>query len=99
MYDLLKDNGYDWVKPQATSGPTWELAACSTLDEKKWLIYFGENQPEFEVLSFLPKGKKYRAKLINAWDETIEDFDQEVQNDQYIHLPRKDYQALLLTEE
>lgn len=98
LYDLLKDNGFDWVKPQATSGPHWELAAGSTPDEKKWLIYFGENQPEFEILDFLPKGKKYSAKLINAWDETIEDFDQTIEGDKKFHMPRKDYQALLLTE-
>lgn len=98
LYNLLKENGFDWVKPQATSDPTWELAVGSTPDEKKWIVYIGENQPEFEILSFLPKGKKYSAKLINAWDETIEEFDQEVQNDKYIHLPRKNYQALLLTE-
>ena len=98
LYDILKDNGFDWVKPQATSGPHWELATGSTPDEKKWLIYFGENQPEFEILDFLPKGKKYSAKLINAWDETIEDFDQTIEGDKKFHMPRKDYQALLLTE-
>ncbi|MCT7680708.1 MAG: DUF4038 domain-containing protein, partial [Lactobacillus crispatus] len=94
---LLKDNGFDWVRPQATSGPTWELAVGSTPDEKKWLVYFGENQPEFELFSFLPKGKKYNAKLINAWDETIQDFDGEITNDEKFHLPRKEYQAMLLT--
>lgn len=99
LYDLLHDNGFDWVKPQATSGPTWELAVGSTPDEKKWLVYFGDNQPEFELFSFLPKGKKYSAKLINAWNETIEDFDGEITNDQKFHLPRKPYQAMLLTEE
>lgn len=41
LCDLLHDNGFDWVKPQATSGPTWELAVGSTPDEKKWLVYFG----------------------------------------------------------
>lgn len=98
LYDLLQENGFDWVKPQATSGPTWELAVGSTPDEKKWLVYFGDNQPEFELFSFLPKGKKYSAKLINAWDETIEDFDQEITNNQKFHLTRKPWQALLLTE-
>ncbi|UYX12584.1 DUF5060 domain-containing protein [Lactobacillus delbrueckii subsp. indicus] len=96
---LLKDNGFSWVKPQATSGPHWELAAGSTPDEKTWLVYFGENQPEFEILDFLPMGKKYSAKLINAWDETITDFDQEISGEQKFHLPRNDFQALLLTEE
>ena len=99
LYDLLKDNGFTWVKPQATSGPTWELAAGSTPDEKKWLVYFGDNQPEFELFSFLPDGKKYSAKLINAWDETIEDFDGEITNNEKFHLPRRPYQAMLLTEE
>lgn len=47
LYDLLQDNGFDWVKPQAISGPTWELAVGSTPDEKKWLVYFGDNQSEF----------------------------------------------------
>lgn len=95
---ILKDNGFDWVKPQATSGPTWELAVGSTPNEKKWLVYFGENQPEFELFSFLPKGKKYSAKLINAWDETIQDFDGEITNNEKFQLPRKAYQAMLLTE-
>lgn len=99
LYDLLHDNDFYWVKPQATSGPTWELAVDSTPDEKKWLVYFGDNQPEFELFSFLPKGKKYSAKLINAWNETIEDFDDEITSDQKFHLPRKPYQAMLLTEE
>lgn len=98
LYELLKENGFSWVKPQATSGPHWELAVGSTPDEKKWLVYFGENQPEFEILDFLPKGKKYNAKLINAWNETINDFDQEIEGNKKFHLPRNNYQALLLTE-
>lgn len=98
LYNLLHDNGFTWVKPQATSGPTWELAVGSTPDEKKWLVYFGDNQPEFELFSFLPKGKKYTAKLINAWNETIQNFGGEITNDQKFHLPRKPYQAMLLTE-
>lgn len=98
LVDLLKDNGFDWVKPQATSGPHWELAVGSTPDERRWLVYFGENQPEFELLDFLPKGKKYSAKLINAWDETVKEFDQVIDGQHKFHLPRNEYQALLLTE-
>ncbi|MBP2058455.1 hypothetical protein J2Z60_001640 [Lactobacillus colini] len=98
LYNLLTRNGFDWVKPQATSGPHWELAVGSTPDEKKWLVYFGDNQPEYEILDFLPKDKKYSARLINAWDETEEEFDQEISGDKKFHLTRKPYQALLLTE-
>lgn len=100
LVDILKENDFDWVKPQATSGPHWELAAGSTPDEKKWLIYYGDNQPEFEKLDFLPEGKKYSVRLLNAWDtEENEDLNIIIDKDTDFRIPRKKYRVLLLTEQ
>lgn len=95
---VLCENDFEYVIPQAVEGPHWELAAGANPSQDKILVYFGENQPEFEVLDFLPEGKVYTGKLLNAWDETEKDFDQEVSADRRIHIPRKDFQVLLLKE-
>jgi hypothetical protein len=98
LKDLLEEQGYDYVKPMATDGPHWELAVGARPDLKKILIYFGENQSEFEWFDFLPEGKKYSAELIDSWNMTRKAFPDIVTNDTYTHLPRKSYQMLLLTE-
>lgn len=98
LKELIQNNGFSWVKPQAITGAHWDYAVGSNPEEDKWLVYFGDNGPEFVILDFLPDGKKYTAKLINAWDETIQDFNIEINGSQKFHLPRKRYQALLLTE-
>lgn len=98
LNNLLQDNGFSWVKPQAISGPHWDYAVGSNPEEDKWLVYFGDNGSEFVILDFLFENKKYTAKLINAWTETTQDFAAEITNKEKFHLPRKPYQVLLLTE-
>lgn len=98
LFKILKDNRFDWIKPQALFGHTWELAVGSSPNEKKWLIYFGSNQPKYEFFNFLPENKKYYAKLIDTWNETITNFNKEITRSEAIELPQKPFQALLLTE-
>jgi hypothetical protein len=95
---LLEDNGFDYVIPMATEGPHWELAAGGSPDGKKVLVYMGDNQPEFEILDFLPKGTSYSAKLIDTWNMTISDYSEKITGDEFFQLPRSKYQALLLTK-
>lgn len=98
LSNLLKENAFDWVVPQALTGHTWELAVGSSPDKKRWLVYCGRNQPKYEILSFLPKGKKYSAKLIDAWNETIKQCDYTVTYTKLVGLPQKPFQAILLIE-
>lgn len=97
--DILDKNGFSYIVAQATEGPHWELAAGSTPDLKKFIVYFGENQPEFEILDFLPKEKKYSAQLINAWDMTESKLNQKVTANEVTYLPRNEFNVLILTED
>ncbi|KRN28578.1 glycoside hydrolase [Lactobacillus selangorensis] len=94
---LLEDNGFNYVIPMATEGGHWELAVGESPNGQKAIVYFGENQPEFELLDFLDDDATYTAQLIDTWNMTIKDFPEEINNKDYFHLPRKNYQALLLT--
>jgi hypothetical protein len=82
----------------ATEGPHWELAVGQSPDGNKIIAYFGANQPQFEQFDFLPKNKKYSAKLIDTWNMTTKNLDIEINNKDMFQLPRSEYQALLLTE-
>ncbi|WP_412989164.1 DUF5060 domain-containing protein [Pediococcus siamensis] len=95
---LLEDNDFTYVVPIATEGPHWELAAGSSPDKKHILVYFGENQPEFEIFDFLPDKASYSAELIDTWNMHAEHFTEKIDNQHYFHLSRKNYQALLLTK-
>lgn len=96
--ELLDNNGFNYVKPMATEGPHWELAVGQSPDGNKIIAYFGANQPQFEQFDFLPKNKKYSAKLIDTWNMTTKNLDIEINNKDMFQLPRSEYQALLLTE-
>ncbi|WP_097037810.1 DUF5060 domain-containing protein [Lactiplantibacillus plantarum] len=94
---LLDDEQFNYVVPYAVEGPHWELAAGASADETKVLVYFGENQPEFEVFDFLPADKTYTVKLIDTWNMTVKDSDLIVNNQDMVQLPKAEGQALLLT--
>lgn len=94
---LLDQYHFDYVKPMALEGPHWELAAGASADDHHALIYFGDNQPEFELFDFLPEGVTYSAQLIDTWNMTIQALPEEITAKKYCHIPRKPYQALLLT--
>lgn len=95
--ELLDQYHFDYVKPMALEGPHWELAAGASADDQHALIYFGDNQPEFELFDFLPEGVTYSAQLIDTWNMTIQTLPEEITAKEYCHIPRKPYQALLLT--
>ncbi|MDN7146297.1 DUF5060 domain-containing protein [Liquorilactobacillus mali] len=98
LKQLLDDKKFEYVIPMATEGPHWELAAGSSHDGKQILVYLGSNQPEFELFDFLPQNMHYKAQLIDTWNMNINDFSENIDGTTYFHLPRKKYQALLLTK-
>lgn len=95
---LLQQQNISYFNPLATTGPHWELAAGSSADGKKVLVYFGDNQPQFEQLDFLKENTTYTATLIDTWQMTSTKLSQNINNHDYFELPRQKYQALLLVE-
>lgn len=94
---LLADNDFDYVEPLAVQGPHWELAVGVAPNQQHVLAYLGDNQPEFEIFDFLPSGVTYTAELIDTWNMIIEKLDGKITANNYFHIPRKPYQAVLLT--
>lgn len=96
LTEILKKEKISYFNPLATTGPHWELVAGESADKQKVLVYLGENQPQFDIFDFLPKGKKYSATLIDAWNMTTKPMDTDIDAEHYFELPRKKYLALLL---
>ena len=95
---ILQKEQISYFNPLATTGPHWELAAGISGDQKKVMVYFGDNQPKFEILDFLPKGKNYSATLIDTWNMTSQKLNFNVNANNYFELPQQKYSALLLVE-
>lgn len=94
---LLDDEHFGYVIPYAIEGPHWELAVGASADEQRVLVYFGENQSEFEVFDFLPDNQEYTVKFVDTWKMTITNSDLVVNNKDMCQLPKSEGQALLLT--
>lgn len=95
---LLADNHFDYIKPQGLRAPSWELAAGSNAEETKFLIYIGDNQPEFEILNFLPTAADFDMTVIDTWNMTTTVYPKVINAQTCFQLERKPYQALLLTK-
>lgn len=98
LQKLLANNGFTYIIPLALQGPHWELAVGASPDHSHILAYLGENQPEFELFDFLPQNSSYTAQLIDVWNMTMSDLNVTVDNKHFFHIPRKPYQAILLTK-
>ena len=46
------------------------LPAKLLKDNEYYLFYFGNTQPSYQIVG-LPKGKSYRAEVIDVWNMTI----------------------------
>jgi len=57
-----------WIR---TMNGHWD-ATIAHMDEDYWLLWFGESQPGFKLLSMLPEGKEFFVDVIDAWEMTIE---------------------------
>lgn len=86
---LLNKEKISYLNPLATTGPHWELAAGESEDKKTILIYFGNNQPQFEQLDFLRSQVIYSATVIDTWNMTSEPLTKNINNHDYFELPRK----------
>ncbi|MBU7464792.1 DUF5060 domain-containing protein [Lactiplantibacillus pentosus] len=95
---VLDEEDFKYIIPYAVEGPHWELAAGASSDERKVFVYFGDNQPEFEVFDFLPSDSQYTVRYVDTWNMTIEDADLVVNNKDMVRLARTQGQALLLTK-
>lgn len=95
---LLATNGFNYVNPMAVQGPHWELAVGESPDKQHVFAYIGDNQPEFEIFDFLPKDNIYSAQVIDTWNMTSTKLNERIDKKHYFHIPRKPYQAILLTK-
>lgn len=82
----------------AVQGPHWELAVGESPDKQHVFAYIGDNQPEFEIFDFLPKDNIYSAQVIDTWNMTSTKLNERIDKNHYFHIPRKPYQAILLTK-
>lgn len=98
LEQLLASNNFTYINPLAIQGPHWELAVGESPDGQHILAYLGDNQPEFEIFDFLPQDKAYTADLVDTWNMTLTHLSDHVDKDSYFHIPRKPYQAVLLTK-
>lgn len=97
MRKLFEANNLTDIVPIGIDTPDWELYAGASRDNKHIVIYFGDSQPRFENIPFLPNNEKYSAKLINAWSMTQKPFKDELDSTTWFELPKEKYQALILT--
>lgn len=57
-----------WIR---TMNAHWD-ATIGHMGDDYWLVWFGESQPGFKLLTMLPEGKTFTVDLIDAWEMTIE---------------------------
>lgn len=53
-----------------TQDSHWD-AAIGFMDDDYGLIYFGDSQPQFKLMTMLPDGVDYRVDVIDTWAMTI----------------------------
>lgn len=94
---ILTDHDIQKLVPLTAKGGHWELVAGESQDKRHIMIYYGENEPEFEKLSFLQNNSFYSVELIDCWNMSSQFFLEKINNNNFFKLPRKKYQALLLT--
>lgn len=71
------------------------LPAKLTKDDEFFLLYFGNTQPGYTIMS-LPQGKSYRAEVIDVWNMTITPLPRIFKGRSLIELPGKPMVALQL---
>jgi hypothetical protein len=69
------------------------LPAKLVKEGEYYLFYFGNTQPSYQVIG-LPKGKSYRAEVIDVWNMTITPLPEIFQGRSLIELPGKPMTAL-----
>lgn len=71
----------------------WDMT-CGVIGEEVYLFYFGGYQPAFRVFD-LPRGKRYRARLIDTWNMTDEALPGTHEGNFRLELPGRQYMAVL----
>lgn len=57
-----------WIR---STNSHWD-ASIAHMNDDYWLVWFGESQPGFKLLTMLPEGKEFAIDIIDAWAMTIE---------------------------
>ncbi|MDE1187147.1 MAG: DUF5060 domain-containing protein [Pantoea sp.] len=71
----------------------WD-AAIGHMGDDYWLIWFGESQPGFKLLTMLPQGKEYHVDIIDAWQMETRRLPQTWRSGDRLPLPGKPGLAL-----
>lgn len=78
-----------------TQDSHWD-AAIGFMDDDYWLIYFGDSQPQFKLMTMLPDGVDYRVDIIDTWAMTITPLGRTLRAGERLTLPGRPGIALRL---
>jgi len=83
-------------EPEWSTDYYWDMT-CGAIGEDIYLFYFGAYQLSFRVFD-LPRGRRYRARLIDTWNMTEEDLPGTLEGNFRLELPGRQYMAVLFTQ-
>lgn len=72
LRNILEDGEAKRLSPwKGRSHSQWDVT-IGQMGDDYWLLWFGDSQPGFKLLTMLPEGKEFMVEIIDAWAMTVE---------------------------